>query len=203
MLDGDAVLLTFDDGYESNYTQAFPLMRKYRAPGLIFPLMKYFDPWHEGSWSPHLNERQVREMLSSGLVAFGGHTFDGHGTVPAGPDGKNRGPWLATPAWMIMAGRPETEAEYRGRIRADLDRTASMLRKLGVKEERLHFALPNGAYSPEALEELRAAGFRYIYTTDESQVNRAGTALLYRVDAGSPHADVNRLREKLRTLFAR
>lgn len=36
--DKKKVLITFDDGYENNYTNAFPILAKYNAPAVIFPV---------------------------------------------------------------------------------------------------------------------------------------------------------------------
>lgn len=202
-LSGPSVLITFDDGYESNYVHALPLFKRYGVPAVIFPVMKFFHSQGVGAWSPHLVKEHVEVMRKSGLFLFGGHTYDGHGTVPTGPDGLRRGPWLATRAWLPKEKRMETEEEYRARIRADLERTVETLRQIGEQDRALHFALPNGAHSPIALEELRRAGFRYIYTTDGSQANRPGSDLIHRVDAGSPHASVEWLKGKLESLLGK
>lgn len=199
-LPGRSVLITFDDGYESNYTFGYPLLQKYSAPALIFPVMIYFESNGQGAWSPHLTTEQVAEMRQSGRIAFGGHSYDGHGFLPAGP-GLRIGPWLTTRAWLPDLGRQETPAEYLLRIRQDIGLTRDWLLRLGVQDDALHFALPNGASTPEELDELRTAGFRYIYSTDNSRLNRPGDDLIYRIDAGSPHASPAWLREKLRTLF--
>lgn len=196
-----SVLITFDDGYASNYTLGFPLLRKYGAPAIIFPVMKFFETDGKGAWSPHLVKAHARELIDSGLVTLGGHSYDGHGFLPASPDGAQKEPWLATRSWLPQQNRAETAAEYTARIRADLERTRDLLREVGVKEEPLHFALPNGASTPEELEVLRGLGFRYIYSTDDSQVNRPGVSLVYRLDAGSPHASPEWLKERLGALL--
>ncbi len=197
-----SVLVTFDDGYASNYTLGFPLLRKYGVPAIIFPVMKFFETDGKGAWSPHLTKAQAEEMIGSGLVTLGGHSYDGHGQVPVSADGKQTGPWLATRAWLPDKGRAETVEEYKARVRTDLERVRDLLRSVGVKEEALHFALPNGASTPEELEILRSLGFRFIYSTDDSAVNAPGVTQIHRLDAGSPHASPEWLSTKLKTLFA-
>ena len=62
------VLLTFDDGYEDNYTTLFPLLQKYQAPALIFLITDKVGT------SGYLTWEQIKQMQASGLVAFGSHT---------------------------------------------------------------------------------------------------------------------------------
>lgn len=62
------VLLTFDDGYEDNYTYLFPLLKKYNTPALIFLITDNIGK--EG----YLSQTQIAQMQASGLVAFGSHT---------------------------------------------------------------------------------------------------------------------------------
>jgi peptidoglycan/xylan/chitin deacetylase (PgdA/CDA1 family) len=76
------VMLTFDDGYESDYIYAWPLLRKYGAKGVFFIIGKYADLYSgdvlkDISYS-HLNWAQIKEMHDSGLAEFHSHTYDKH-----------------------------------------------------------------------------------------------------------------------------
>lgn len=64
------VAITFDDGYENNYTCVFPVIKKYNIPVTIFVVMDKVG--REG----YLSWRQIREMTESGLVSVGSHTFN-------------------------------------------------------------------------------------------------------------------------------
>lgn len=62
------VVLTFDDGYEDNYTEVFPLLKKYRIKATIFMITSLIDK--EG----YLTSEQIKEMTDSGLVSVQSHT---------------------------------------------------------------------------------------------------------------------------------
>jgi len=62
------VVITFDDGYEDNYTKAFPVLKKYDIPASIFMVAGLVSRKGFLSWD------QLREM-SEDNIDIGGHTM--------------------------------------------------------------------------------------------------------------------------------
>lgn len=61
-------ILTFDDGYEDNYTEMFPILKKTGAKATVFLATSLVGT------DGYLTETQIREMSASGLVSFQSHT---------------------------------------------------------------------------------------------------------------------------------
>jgi peptidoglycan/xylan/chitin deacetylase (PgdA/CDA1 family) len=122
-------VVTFDDGYESVYTNAWPVLRDLNVPATLFLSTAYLDqdaPFPFDRWgAAHreaapaaayrpLREWQCREMADGGLVDLGAHTH--------------------------------THQDFRNRpdeFRRDLQRSVDELRRR-FAEERVTFAFPYG-----------------------------------------------------------
>ena len=87
-----SIVLTFDDGYEDNFTNAFPLLKKYNFKATIYIVLNRF----ENNWAMDkdlnqasselnsekmLSNEQIKEMLDSGLIEIASHTLD-HVNLP-------------------------------------------------------------------------------------------------------------------------
>lgn len=64
------VLITFDDGYMDNYTNAYPILKKYGLKATIFVITGFLDRAQPGyfTWG------QAAEMEASGLINIESHT---------------------------------------------------------------------------------------------------------------------------------
>ncbi len=63
-----SVVITFDDGYESVYRYAFPLLRKYNFPATVFVYTDFIGAGDALSWA------QLQELSASGLVSVQAHS---------------------------------------------------------------------------------------------------------------------------------
>ncbi|MFZ5800353.1 MAG: polysaccharide deacetylase family protein [Candidatus Omnitrophota bacterium] len=71
----NCIVITFDDGYEDNYTFAFPVLSRYGFPATVFLIAKEVDtPRFLKLW-------QIRKMYRQ-RISFGAHSFS-HLYLPA------------------------------------------------------------------------------------------------------------------------
>lgn len=73
-----SVVLTFDDGYRDNYTEVFPLIKKYQAPITIFVAVGFVEKkinfFPNTIWQS-LQADEIKTMADSGYVTVGAHGY--------------------------------------------------------------------------------------------------------------------------------
>lgn len=160
------VLITFDDGYFSNYQLAYPILKKYQYPATIFAIgcsigkSTYKDTSH--SITPHFGEAEIREMVESGLISIQSHTWDLHQWPPFEGEGPLRENVLPLPG--------ETEEAYRAALTADHQKAVEVLRAMGA-DATVAVAYPHGQSTPLSDRILQDLGVKITFTTDEIKVN--------------------------------
>ena len=105
-VENTSVILTFDDGYEDNYTYMFPILKKYNLKATVYMIAYKID-------SPgYLTTEQIKEMSASGLVQFGSHTLD-HPELSSLSEEDIRNQ-LAGSRWVIsqVTGKAVTSVAY-------------------------------------------------------------------------------------------
>jgi peptidoglycan/xylan/chitin deacetylase (PgdA/CDA1 family) len=138
------IVITFDDGYENNYTEAFPIIKKYKIPITIFlSTGKIGDKLniHRGESLPMLDWQQISEMHDSELVDFEPHTIN-H-------------PKLA------KLNLEEITHEIR-----ESKKTLESFLKITCP----YFSYPFGSYNDESLRIVEDLGFRLAFTVKKGRV---------------------------------
>ena len=72
----NTVVLTFDDGFKDNYTNAFPILKRLSFPATIFITTSLINSSISGRNGTHFNlldRDEIKEMSDSGLVEIGAH----------------------------------------------------------------------------------------------------------------------------------
>lgn len=157
-----AVLLTFDDGYQSLYTEIFPLLKKYNYPALMAIVTSWPDNYAPAALGPIVSWQQLREMEASGLVSYASHSHDSHRFLTSNPQGDG-GKMLESRAYKN--GRYESDDEFRQRVKNDFEQSQAVFRQqLGHSVHALVW--PFGAYSGLAREIGREVGFDVFFGLD-------------------------------------
>lgn len=74
------IILTVDDGYKNNYDIMFPVLKKYGMKAVIFLVSdETYNRWDVEKFGEEklelMQPDEVKEMIDSGLIEFGGHTL--------------------------------------------------------------------------------------------------------------------------------
>lgn len=75
-----SVVITFDDGYESVFLNAFSVLKKYNFKATIYLLpnqtTNHWESKNTAFISNMLKNDQILDMIESGLIEFGAHTIN-------------------------------------------------------------------------------------------------------------------------------
>lgn len=154
-----SVLITFDDGYESNYIYAFPVLSRYNFKASIFLTGKTPEDGavvSDISFYHHLTAFQLKSMQRLGLLEYGCHTFEQH---------------------RLIGGRPALTVLGTDEIRADLYRFNKLFAMMGIAAPRA-IAYPYGVGSVNASAAAVSLGYRLGFTVNPGYV-RPGDNSMY------------------------
>lgn len=127
------VAITFDDGYESIYATAFPLLQKRRWPFTVFVSTKP----HDDEKKLFLTWEQLREMAQAGVTIANHSTAHNH---------------------LLRLHKGETRAQWEERITHDLLDAEARIKTMIGQSHRLQ-AYPYGEYDNAVKLLLKKLGF--------------------------------------------
>ena len=178
-----AVLITFDDGYQSMYVHAFPILKLFKAPAVVALVGGWMDVPENGKVnfdgrsiprSDLLSWDELREMIKSGLVEVASHSYALHEGIVSNPQG-NLQPAATARRWIAEKNRYEDEASYARRVKQDLARNNALLKKHLGKGPRV-IVWPYGRYNIETRKIAAGLGMPIGLTLDDGG-NTASTPL--------------------------
>ena len=178
-LPDNAVLLSFDDGYETMYNVVFPLLKAYHYPAVFAPVTGWLDTPADQkiAYADKMLDRsvfatwsQVKEMEQSGLVEVASHTHNLHNGINANPSGGQL-PSVIAPEYKN--GKYETEDAYKNRLKSDFTRSVQTLVNHIGKKPRV-MVWPYGQFNDVAVQLARQAGMPHYFSLGEKIINKVG-----------------------------
>lgn len=188
----NAVLMTFDDGYESFYTEVYPIMQKYHIPATNFVIVSTIDN-RKSVGRAKLTWEQMREMKRNGMSFFS-HTYNSHVYTVVNEQGSLR-PMLSKPAYLQKLHRKETRAEFTAKVKKDLKRAEERLKQM-LGNTYSVVAFPYGAYNKDVLEVCKQLGIHVTFTVKPG-INQRTTTNGFRINAGNQKIRTSELLERM------
>lgn len=158
------IIITFDDGYTSNYEHAYPIAKEYEMKITISVIGWSLgrDTFMDGirPITPHFGWEEMREMLSSGYVDIQNHTHDLHS-----PKGLSYGNGDEAGLGVLSLEKEVFQA-YEKRLKKDV-----LKLNVDIFSETDHmptfFFYPYGAHDDKSERVLSKLGFVGTLTTIE------------------------------------
>jgi peptidoglycan/xylan/chitin deacetylase (PgdA/CDA1 family)/GT2 family glycosyltransferase len=150
---GKAVLLTFDDCYQSIFEIA-GLLQEHRIPAIAFAVSGRTGTYNQ--WDEHLGAAKLPLLDVAGLRAL-------------------------EACGIEIGGHSRTHANFRNlkadKLESEIAGCADELKRLGVRRPRF-FAYPYGVYTRQACDLARKAGFEAAFTIEAGVARHSGDPYL-------------------------
>lgn len=168
------VLLTVDDGYQSFYQNAYPIVRAKKIPVVLAVVGSWLEPkanqkvdfgGEEITRNKILSWNELKEMQNSGLVEIASHSYHLHRGVNANPQG-NSEPAAITRIYDSNTKTYESDANYQARVYQDLKKNNELLQAHGLRSPRV-MVWPYGRYNMQLVQISKQLGMPITITLDD------------------------------------
>jgi len=137
---GKYVAITFDDGYESDYLYALPILKKYNAQATFFVIGSGIGV------DDRISEESLKLLASSSLVEIGTHSYELHNL-------------------SVSEMKKNYSANKISYIVGDFQKGAEHLEQITGKEVKT-LSFPNGIWSIATVTELGKVGFDELFSSE-------------------------------------
>ncbi|KXZ65224.1 poly-beta-1,6-N-acetyl-D-glucosamine N-deacetylase PgaB [Acinetobacter venetianus] len=168
------VLLTVDDGYQSFYQNAYPIIRAKKVPVVLAVVGSWLEPKESQkvdfggeaiSRDKILSWKELKEMQSSGLVEIASHSYHLHQGIVGNPQG-NLEPAAITRIYDSTSKSYESDEHYQSRIFQDLKKNNDLLKSHGLRSPRV-MVWPYGRYNMQLVQTAKQLGMPITITLDD------------------------------------
>lgn len=168
------VLLTVDDGYQSFYQNAYPIIRAKKVPVILAVVGSWLEPKESQkvdfggesiSRDKILSWKELKEMQSSGLVEIASHSYHLHQGIVGNPQG-NLEPAAITRIYDSTSKTYESDEHYQSRIFQDLKKNNDLLKSHGLRSPRV-MVWPYGRYNMQLVQTAKQLGMPITITLDD------------------------------------
>ena len=174
------VVISIDDGYESVYTYAYPILKETGMKATVNVIVDSIENPKPGEIKKFTWE-QAREMYKSGYVDIQSHTYSLHGISDEGVQGIE-----------FIPG--ETKRQYLKRVTADIEKSIRIIeRRVGT--EVISMAYPYGAYEEWGRDVLESCGIEFAVTTVETAADLDGNWYRLSRYSGDMVLNINKINE--------
>lgn len=168
------VLLTVDDGYQSFYQNAYPIIRAKKIPVVLAVVGSWLEPkagqkvdfgGEEIARNKILSWEELKEMQNSGLVEIASHSYHLHQGINANPQG-NLEPAAIARIYDPKSKSYESDATYQARVFGDLKKNNELLKAHGLRSPRV-MVWPYGRYNMQLVKAAKQLGMPITITLDD------------------------------------
>ncbi|TCM65800.1 biofilm PGA synthesis lipoprotein PgaB [Acinetobacter calcoaceticus] len=168
------VLITVDDGYQSFYNGAYPILKARKIPVVLSVVGSWLEPQANSmvqfgdeqlARNKLLSWDELKTMQASGLVEIGSHSYNLHRGIIGNPQA-NSEPAAITRQYDPNKKSYESDKAYANRIYTDLKKNNTVLKGHGLRSPRV-MVWPYGRYNAQTVSIAKKLGMPITISLDD------------------------------------